>query len=128
MTLAMACSMYEMVVYYGYLRQLVSAPILQGSEGAHPPLLLQRCAAVPHDSQRQKWHGCKQGAGSGRPNLYLLSQSGAAFLCLGSNSAVSIGPPLRRYGAEAESQLRNYTADRREGGKMINLSTNLCSG
>jgi len=53
--------------------------LLQGSEGAHPPLLCQRCAAVPHDSQRHKWHGCKQEAGSGKPNLYPISQWGPAF-------------------------------------------------
>lgn len=48
--------------------------LLRGSAGAHSPLLLQRCAAVPHESQRQKRHGCKQGVGSGRPNLYSPSQ------------------------------------------------------
>lgn len=74
---AMACAMYEMEVNEIYDSWFLL--LLRGSEGAHPPLLLQRCAAVPHDSQRQKWHGCKQGAGSGRPNLHLSSQWGAAL-------------------------------------------------
>lgn len=39
---------------------------------------LLRSAAVPHDSETGP--GCKQGAGSGTPNLYLRSQSGAALL------------------------------------------------
>lgn len=112
--------MYEMVVcviYDSWFLLLLLLLLLQGSEGAHPPLLLQRCAAVPHDSQRQKWHGCKQGAGSGRPNLYLSSQWGAAFLCHVSNPAVPIGHPPRQYGVGSEAQLRNYTAERRRGRK-----------
>lgn len=104
--------LYEMVVYVIY--DSWSLLLLQGSKGAHPPLLLQRCAAVPHDSQRQKWHGCKQGAGSGGPSMYLSSQWGAAFLCRVCNRAVSIGPLARRYGVGAR---RSFAITPRNGGE-----------
>lgn len=104
--------MYEMVYVYEIYDSCFLL-LLQGSEGAHPPLLLQRCAAVPHDSQRQRWHGCKQEAGSGRPNLYLPSQWDAAFRRIVPNRALFIGLSRRQYGGGSEAQLHNYTAEKR---------------
>lgn len=108
----MACTVCDMIVHVFYGSWFLL--LLRGSEGAHPPLLLQRCAAVPHDSQRQKWHGCKQGAGSGRPNMSLSSQWGAALLCLVFDRAVPIGPPPRRYGVGAR---RSFAITPRNGGE-----------
>lgn len=105
-------TIYAMVAYDSWFLLL-----LRGSEGSHPPLLLQRCAAVPHDSQRQRWHGCKQEAGSGRPNLYLSSQWDAAFFRIVFNLAVFIGPPRRQYGVAARRSFTITPRRRAQGGK-----------
>ncbi|KAK2895602.1 hypothetical protein Q8A73_015090 [Channa argus] len=62
----------------------------------------------------QIWHRSKQEAGSGKPNLYLSSQWGAAFLCLVFNLAVFIGPLRRQYGVGAR---RRFTITPRKRGE-----------
>lgn len=85
-------------------------------EGAHPPLLpLQRCAAVPHDSRRPWWRVCKQGAGSGKPNMYLGSQCCVASPRLRSNPLVPIGLPPRRFVVAAGRSLAIISEKKRKG-------------